>query len=75
MCDVGSAGRARTAVARAAVVTSSMASAAGLAATGMPASQALLLVGGAGVSGAVSVRLSEGKPLREVAKSFLNSVG
>ncbi|MGW4510216.1 hypothetical protein ACWENO_36830 [Streptomyces sp. NPDC004436] len=41
----------------------------------MPASQALLLVGGAGVSGAVSVRLSEGKPLREVAKSFLNSVG
>ncbi|MFD0272235.1 hypothetical protein ACFVGY_37570 [Streptomyces sp. NPDC127106] len=44
-----------------------------LAATGTPIADALLLVAGAGTAGALSGRLSSGRPVREVIRNLLNS--
>ncbi|MGW4688491.1 hypothetical protein ACWEPM_26850 [Streptomyces sp. NPDC004244] len=46
-----------------------------LTATGTPIADALLLVAGAGAAGALSGRLSTGRPVREVIRTFLNSPG
>lgn len=62
-------------MAAAAVVTGSTISAAALATTGTPTLDALLLIAGAGAAGAVSVRLSAGRPVRTLIRSLLGSSG
>ncbi|MFD3940557.1 hypothetical protein ACFWSF_37990 [Streptomyces sp. NPDC058611] len=60
-------------IAGAAVVTSSIVSGSALVATGTPITDALLLIAGAGVAGALSVRLSGARTARAVIRSLLNS--
>ncbi|MEU9945579.1 hypothetical protein [Streptomyces lavendulae] len=59
--------------ANAVAVTVATLCATALTATGNPVTDALLLVSGAGVGGALSGRLGNGRPVREVIRTLLNS--
>ncbi len=65
----------QTGLAQCMVVPVSTASAALLATNGMPAGQALLIVAGGGVAGALSLRLSTFRAGRAALRTFLNPEG
>ncbi|MDJ0382017.1 hypothetical protein [Streptomyces sp. G-G2] len=75
MCELVCEGRGHAALGNAVIVSVSTLSAAVLCATGTPTAEALLLIAGAGATGAVSARLSTGRAVREVVRRLLNSPG